>query len=118
MGPSEGSNMKALMLYVTCADQAEAKKLARLAVESHLAACANILGSPIESLYFWQGQLEESQENLLLLKTTEELFEPLTKLIRQEHSYQTPCIVALPIVAADADYLKWIKDSCSKAKLN
>ncbi|MGQ0551976.1 MAG: divalent-cation tolerance protein CutA [Planctomycetota bacterium] len=96
-----------LSVYVTTSDRPEAERIARSVIEERLAACANLLG-PIDSIYHWEGRIEHSPEQALLLKTRAELFTALSQRIRQLHSYEQPCIVAWPIVAGDAGYLAWL----------
>jgi periplasmic divalent cation tolerance protein len=96
------------LVYVTAPSLAEAESLARLAVEGRLAACANILPG-MRSLYWWQGALESAEEVVLLLKTSEALVPALTKALTEAHSYDCPCVVALPIVQGNPDFLRWIE---------
>jgi periplasmic divalent cation tolerance protein len=95
------------LVYVTTADEAEAERLARAAVEERLAACANILPG-MRSLYWWQGKVEAGRETVLILKTRANLVDALTARLKELHSYDTPCIVALPILGGNADFLTWI----------
>jgi periplasmic divalent cation tolerance protein len=97
----------ARLVYVTAPTQAEAESLARLAVTRRLAACANILPG-MRSLYWWQGKLEEAEEVVLLLKTTEALAGELTRAIASAHSYDCPCVVVLPIEGGHRGFLDWI----------
>ena len=69
----------------------------------------NIL-SPIRSIYRWQGQIETAAEVLLLIKTTEERFSALQQRIRDLHTYKTPEIIAVPIVAGLEKYLTWLRE--------
>jgi periplasmic divalent cation tolerance protein len=97
----------ACTVYVTAASHGEAVSIARTVVAERLAACANILPA-VTSVYHWQGQVQEDAEVALLLKTETRLFDRLATRIRELHSYDTPCIVAWPIVAGDAAYLAWL----------
>ena len=99
-------------VYVTAADGDEALRLARLAVEEGLAACANIIPA-ITSIYRWQGRLCEDSETAVLLKTTLERVDELVRRIGENHSYGCPAIVVWPIVGGAADYLQWIGNSVS-----
>ena len=101
----------ALLVYVTCANMNEAKRIGAELLDAHLAACVNIVSAPVVSMYFWNGQREESQEVLLLAKTMEDRFAALNHAIRGLHSYEIPCIIALPLAGGDADYLAWIEKS-------
>lgn len=100
--------MAAQLVYVTAPTLAEAESLARLAVEGRLAACANILPG-MRSLYWWQGKLESADETVLLLKTTAELAPALIRALTEAHSYDCPCVVALPIATGNPDFLRWIE---------
>ena len=86
---------------------AEADRIAEALIDERLAACVNILGK-IRSVYRWQGKIERADEVAMIAKTTEALFETLAARVRALHSYDTPAIVAWPIVAGDAVYLDWI----------
>jgi len=99
--------MAAQLVYVTAPDMAEAESLAHLAVERRLAACANILPG-MRSLYWWRGKLEQAHEVVLVFKTTEALVPALTQALTSAHSYDCPCVVALPIVGGNPDFLHWI----------
>jgi periplasmic divalent cation tolerance protein len=93
----------------TCGSDEEASRIANALVEARLAACVNIL-PPIRSIYRWQGQIETAAEVLLLIKTTEERFSALQQRIRDLHSYKTPEIIAVPIVAGLEKYLTWVRE--------
>ena len=97
-----------LLVYVTTANQNEATKLAQAAVKARLAACANILPSMC-STYFWQGKLSSADESVLLLKTDQAHYSALVQLLREQHSYEIPCIVALPLAEVDGAYGAWLK---------
>ncbi len=70
----------------------------RAVVEARLAACANVLGAPVQSIYRWKGKVETAKEVLVLVKSTRKRFSALEREIRRLHSYDTPEIIALPIV--------------------
>ncbi|MDO9081697.1 MAG: divalent-cation tolerance protein CutA [Humidesulfovibrio sp.] len=101
------------MVYVTAPSLAEAESLARLAVTRRLAACANILPG-MRSLYWWQGKLEQADEVVLLLKTTEALVPALTEAIVAAHSYDCPCVVVLPIEGGHPAFLQWLADETAR----
>ncbi|MHB8526232.1 MAG: divalent-cation tolerance protein CutA [Candidatus Acidiferrales bacterium] len=100
-----------IVVMVTCGSRAEAKKIARAVVEARLAACANVLGSPVESIYRWKGKVETAKEVLVLMKSTRKRFAALEREIRRLHSYETPEIIAVPIVEGSRTYLRWIEES-------
>jgi periplasmic divalent cation tolerance protein len=98
-----------LQVTTTTDSDAEAHRLAELAVESRLAACGQVL-SPITSVYWWEGKVENAQEWMVVFKTAANRVEQLIERLRAEHSYDTPEIVALPIVSGNPAYLDWITE--------
>jgi periplasmic divalent cation tolerance protein len=78
-------------------------------VQEKLVACAQVCGT-VRSVYTWKGVCETSDETLLLAKTTLPFFERLEAAVRANHPYECPQIVALPIVAANTDYLDWLNE--------
>ncbi len=87
----------------------EAAELAKSAVRERLAAGAQLVG-PIASTYWWEGEIESAEEWIVVFKTTVERFDELAEFIIDQHSYDTPEIVALPVVAGSADYLAWVAE--------
>jgi periplasmic divalent cation tolerance protein len=104
---------EALVVMTTVEKPDEGEHLARLIVESGLAACVQIL-PPITSIYRWDGKLEKAGETLLLLKTTRAAYPALETLIIQNHSYQIPEIISLPVETGLKDYLDWLTASVRK----
>jgi periplasmic divalent cation tolerance protein len=98
------------LVLSTTGSQEEARRIGRALVERRLAACVNIIG-PIESIYRWQGKVEQAAEFLLLMKTTAERTGELQAALRELHSYEVPECIALDISAGSADYLQWIEQS-------
>lgn len=96
-----------IVVYVTVGSPDEGDRLARALVEERLAACVNRVG-PVQSVYRWQGKVEQSQEELLIIKTKRELFGRLKKRVQELHSYAVPEIIALPVVEGSEGYLKWL----------
>ncbi len=101
--------MEYCSIYITTGDEDEARRIGRTLVEEKLAACANIL--PIESIYRWKGNVEEEGEVAMFVKTRAELADEVIRRVKELHSYEVPCIVALPITKGNPDYLKWIEES-------
>jgi periplasmic divalent cation tolerance protein len=97
----------AIVVFMTAANGEEASRLAEMLVGAHLAACVQILPE-IESVYRWQGKIERQSEVLLLAKTTRAKFDDLEREVRALHSYDTPEIVAVPIVIGSAPYVEWL----------
>lgn len=106
---------KYIVVFVTAKDAAEARVISEGLLESKLIACANIIDG-VQSLFWWQGKIDDAREVLLVLKTKRSLFKKLIGKVRELHSYDTPEVIALPIIDGSADYLKWLDDSVSKSK--
>jgi periplasmic divalent cation tolerance protein len=96
-----------IIVQCTAASLEEARRIARALLEARLAACASIAGR-IESHYWWRGAIEQSDECLMLIKTTRERFDAVRRAIVEQHSYEVPEIIALPIVDGHAPYLDWL----------
>lgn len=101
-----------IVVYVTAASTEEADHLAQALVGEKLAACVNRVKS-VQSVYRWQGQVEHSEEELLIIKTRKELFSALEKRVRELHSYSVPEIIAMPLIAGSAGYLEWLQEQVS-----
>ena len=98
-----------LQVQTTTDSRAEAVELARVAVESRLAACAQVSG-PLASTYWWEDSVERAEEWLLTLKLPAKGYPALAEFLSRRHSYDEPEIVALPIVAGSEAYLSWIEE--------
>lgn len=96
-----------ILVLCTCPSQTDARTIATALVEERLAACVNRLPG-IQSHYRWEGRVTQDDEFLLLIKTSADLFDRLEKMIKTLHPYEIPEIIAIPIVAGSADYLRWI----------
>ena len=104
--------MQPLMVYITARNKKQAQKIGRALVTERLAACANIFDA-IDSLYFWEGRLCDGRETVLIVKTRNTLLNRLVKRVKTLHSYSVPCIVALPIVGGNKEFLSWVKKETS-----
>lgn len=96
------------MVYITVPDPETALTLARGAVQQQLAACANILPG-MNSVYQWNGALEEATELVLLLKTARPHLSALEQWIREHHPYEVPCMLEIPITGGYQPYLEWLR---------
>src|SRR5712691_7220877 len=99
-----------IIVFITAANRDEAAHLAEMLVGSRLAACVQILPE-MQSVYRWQGKIEHASEVLVIAKTVRSKFEELEKQVLVLHSYETPEIVACPLTAGSAPYLKWLSES-------
>lgn len=95
---------------VTAPDLKIARKLAKVVLQSRLAACANLIPK-IESHYWWNGRLEKSAEVLIIFKTIKTRLEKLQKAILENHPYDTPEFIVLPIDSGSKKYLDWVTES-------
>jgi periplasmic divalent cation tolerance protein len=96
-----------LQVLTTAGSSGQAEQLGRGVVEARLAACVQIIG-PIRSLYWWDDKVSDDQEWQLLMKTTTEQLPELERYIKANHSYDTPEIIATPILWGSQEYLGWI----------
>jgi periplasmic divalent cation tolerance protein len=94
------------VVLATAGSQEEADKIANMLLEKRAASCVQM--SPITSVYHWEGKIERSSEIRLVIKTTEALYPRVESLIRENHSYEVPQIVKIPINAGLKEYLDWI----------
>ena len=103
----------AVIVFSTCANREEATKIAAELVNGRLAACVQILPA-VQSFYRWKGNVEDAEETLILVKTTQDCFSALQRRIAELHSYETPEILAVPVSGGAEKYLSWLNESVSK----
>ena len=101
----------ALIALCTCPDTTSAERLAIELVEQGLAACVNVLPG-VRSVYRWQGQVEQADEVQLIIKTCDTSWSKLEQFIQQEHPYEVPELIAVPISAGLPAYLTWLESAC------
>jgi periplasmic divalent cation tolerance protein len=99
--------MQINFIYMTVGSIEEARKIGRELVSSRLAACVNILDK-MNSIYMWDGKLQDDTEVVMIAKTTEERTPKLIETVKSLHSYDCPCIVSLPVRDGYQPYLDWI----------
>ena len=99
----------AIIVVTQVPDRAVAMDLARTLLERRLAACVNV-GAPVESIYHWRGRIETGEEIPVLIKTRSVLYSDVEAAVRKIHPYDTPEIIAIPVVDGDARHLAWITD--------
>jgi len=102
-----------ILVFVTVSSKEEAERIAYTLVHDQLAACVNIV-SPIQSIYRWEGAIQNEVELMLVAKTRSALFEDVGECVRRLHSYENPEVIAVPIVAGTAPYLGWLRDSTTQ----
>jgi periplasmic divalent cation tolerance protein len=101
---------KQRLVLTTAGSHEEARRIAQALLEKRLVACVNLVPQ-IESIYRWQGNVEQAHECLLLIKTTAAAFKDVCAAIRELHSYELPECICINIEDGSAPYLKWITDS-------
>jgi len=97
----------ACQVTVSAGSREEAAQMADALLERRLAACVQLVG-PVESRYWWQGSRETATEWLCLVKTRTSLVDAVAATVRSVHSYETPEVIATPIVAGNEAYLAWL----------
>jgi periplasmic divalent cation tolerance protein len=104
------------IVLVTCGTLTEGRRIARSVVSKRLAACVNVVLSPVDSYYTWKGKLEAAREYLLVIKTTAKELAELEKEVKRLHAYDVPEFIALPIVSGSKGYLQWLSSSVSPTR--
>jgi periplasmic divalent cation tolerance protein len=102
-----------IVILITASSKKEAARIAEALIKERLVACVNTLDN-VTSLFWWQGKVDRAQETLLILKSRKEKLPAIIRRVKALHSYEVPEIIALPIVAGEKNYLKWINDSLMK----
>lgn len=103
-----------MVVLVTAADRGEAEAIAEALLKDRLAACINIV--PLaESIYLWKGQVERTQESLLVIKTSRELFPALAGRVKELHSYEVPEIIGLQLSDAAKGYQNYLRETLGQS---
>jgi periplasmic divalent cation tolerance protein len=100
--------MEPVLLYITASNREEAISIAYELLGARLIACANIVDGAF-SLYHWEGEIERKAEALIIAKTLQSKIEAVTARVKKASSYDCPCVVALPIVGGNPEYIDWLK---------
>jgi periplasmic divalent cation tolerance protein len=101
------------VVFVTCGTLTEGRRIARKLIGKRIAACVNVVLSPVESFYTWKGNVGRTREFLLVIKTREKHMTALEMEVKRLHRYDVPELIALPIIAGSAEYLAWLGE-CTK----
>ena len=107
------ARMAVVLVFSTFGSESTAQAVARTLVEEQLAACVNLVG-PIQSIYRWQGEIQDDRETLAIAKTTDDKLEALRARLVQLHPYELPEVVALPVTGGHAPYLAWVTESVQR----
>lgn len=98
-----------IFIYSTFPFKKEAKEIGEKLVQKKLAACVNIF--PIDSIYSWQKKIVGDKEVAVIIKTEKRNFKKIEKFILENHSYNTPCILEIPVGQVTKKYSKWLKEN-------
>ena len=101
------TNAQNVVIFITTAAGKEARTIADMLLQHRKVACVNILPD-VSSLFWWHGNIDSADENLLVAKTTASQLDDVVKLVKESHSYDVPEVIALPIVGGNHDYLEWM----------
>lgn len=112
-GRAKPQDVQAVLVYVTVSEQAEAVRIGREVVSQRLAACANIVPK-IASVYWWNGELQEDDEALLILKSRAELAAELSSVIAAIHPYDVPAISVIPLSHVHPPYYEWLLEQTAE----
>jgi len=96
-----------VVIFVTASTEEEAKKIESTLLDQRKAACVNIILG-VKSSFWWKEEVETAQEVLLMIKTKTSKLNEIIRIVKEIHSYETPEIIALPIIGGNEDYLRWI----------
>lgn len=96
------------VVFITASSETEARRISNVLLTQRKAACVNII-STVNSSFWWQGKLESALESLLIVKTKASLVNEVVALVKENHSYTVPEIIALPVLAGNPHYLEWIE---------
>ncbi len=99
-----------ILIYITCKDNKQAKDISKHLLEKRLVACTNI--HPIESMYLWEGKIQQEKETVIIAKTKEKKYERIKQEVKKLHSYDTPCIIKIS-AEANKEYDGWIEEETS-----
>ena len=97
------------VVLVTASSEAEGLKLQKMLMEKRKAACVNMV-SRLESHFWWKGKIDIAEEVLLIIKTKVSAVNEIIRLVKEAHSYVIPEIIALPVIAGNEDYLRWVDE--------
>ncbi len=108
--------MEINLIYITTSNKDEARTIGKALVTSRLAACVNIIDN-MNSIYLWEGKIQDDQEAILIAKTTKDRVSELIEKVKAMHSYECPCIVSLPVSGGNRLFLNWVSDEVKSAGL-
>lgn len=107
------------LVYITTSDREEARSIGKTLVKERLAACVNILDG-MESIYWWEGEIQEDSECVLIAKTPYHNMKMLTDRVKELHSYHCPCIISLQLTEQEGNeaYQSWLLNEARKQTID
>ena len=99
--------METRLIYITASGMEEAETVGRALVSERLAACVNIIEN-MKSMYWWDGEIQDDREVIIIAKTRESLVPELIEKVKSIHSYDCPCVVSLPVLDGNKAFLEWV----------
>jgi periplasmic divalent cation tolerance protein len=105
------------LIYITAGDIEKAGVIGKVLVSERLAACVNIIDN-IRSMYWWQGEIQDEREVIVIAKTKESLVPEVIEKVKSIHSYDCPCVVSLPIVDGNKEFLEWVENETMPGKFD
>lgn len=101
-----------VLLFLPCANDAEAEKISQTLLEKHLIVCAK--KTPVSSAFFWKGKIDKSGETLLVMESVEENYEEIEREVSNLHSYETFALTAIPVIKYSKGVEDWFKEGLKK----
>ena len=96
-----------IQVITTFEARSDAEKTALKVLEKRYAACVQIVG-PITSMYWWNDKIENAEEYLCIMKSRQDLYTGLEKVIKESHPYDVPEILSMPVKDGNAEYIEWL----------
>jgi periplasmic divalent cation tolerance protein len=109
---TNNSKNQMILIYITCSDRLEAEKIGKYLLNKRLTACVNIFPEAIQPFFFWppkSEKIDDSKENVLIVKSTLDKYDKIEEEVIKIHSYDTPCILAIPVIAVADKYWNWLE---------
>jgi periplasmic divalent cation tolerance protein len=103
--------MKLSIGYMTFPTKSEAQNTVLALLEEGLIACANLI-TGVESLFVWENEIQKANEVVVVFKTRRKNEDKVVKMVKQLHSYETPCVVFTPIENGNPQFMDWVEGSC------
>lgn len=97
------------LIYMTAGSADEARMIGETLVAERLAACVNLIDG-MTSIYRWQGEIQRDTEIVMIAKTRKDQVAALTERVKALHSYDCPCVVAVPVEEGNSEFLRWIDE--------